>query len=594
MIRFVFYIGFLSILISTQQLNAQNDLNYQAKELIKHTVSSKETLYSISREYGVTVDDLLKTNKGLNVNIKPGQIILVPMLEQTDKFVIYHVTSNTTLTKVAGLYQVPLSLLKAENPALDNKLYPGQKVKVPVGNKAKIKSEVPSEKNIQHVDEVSNLGYKADVKSKCDQSTPNRHKEFRVALMIPFYLEKYDSITKDQFLTSEKNEFASFRFIGFYEGALIAVDSLKKLGMNIRFFVYDVGDNVSKTSQLLTNPELREMDLIIGPFLNKSFDLVARFAGENNIPIVNPFSTRDEVVQNYKTVIKVKPGVRFQDQLVAQVVQEKFSEAKVFLVLQSSGQNAEKISNLQNSLQQVIPSAIKISNSQLLDYAKQIADQQGSYYDGRYLSPFVLEGVQINPAELENKLDESTVFNNKLTTINYSSENFQALLSTASSLRNSLFIIYGDNKSFVMDVMNKLNEYRNTLNIKIIGMPNWEKFTYLDYRQCNDMNLIYLSSVFTDFDDRHVERFNYYFRERFSIEPGEYALSGFDLTYFFLTALFYHDKSFAECLDQSRMNLLQNGYQFQRIGSNDNFENSYWNILEYRNYRLNKLSFSEP
>ena len=327
------------------------------------------------------------------------------------------------------------------------------------------------------------------------------------------------------------------------------------------------------------------MDLIIGPFLNKSFAQVARFAGDNKIPIVNPLSFRDEITTNYNSVIKVKPKNSYQNQLVANMIKRDFPDARVFLIKQSAYQDAGELQVLQQTLESSIPQIYKISNREIHDFAVGVAKKRKI----NNLLSLKLEGVNINPASLENKLSDSTIFENKLLTINYSEDNIQNFMKNASSIRNSLVIIYGDNKAFVMEVMNRLNEVRDTFNIRIIGLPNWERFTNLDNNQCNDMNLIYLSSTFTDYSLPKVERFNYYFREQYATEPGEYAFSGFDVTYFFLYTLFHFDNHFSECLENLEMNIFQSTYQFNRVGNSDNFENTYWNIIEYNQFNLDKI-----
>ncbi|HEY9113723.1 MAG TPA: LysM peptidoglycan-binding domain-containing protein [Bacteroidales bacterium] len=560
--------------------------SFSQTEFVKHKVKSKETLYSISRDYGVTVNALLKANPGLDARIKVDQVILIPKIENEKDFVVFHVTSKTNLRKVANLYNVPVGLLEDENPDLEYRLYPGQKVRVPVGKKIFVVEEkVDVNEEIAAEPEPKKEAETSIFREKCDTDNPNTRKTFKVALMVPLYLEQADSLHKELFLKTENDDFMPFRFLGFYEGALMAADSLKKLGMNIKLYVYDVDDNASKTASLLRKPELRDMDLIIGPFLNKSFDQVARFAGNYKIPIVNPLSFRDEIITNYNSVIKVKPKNSYQNQLVADLIKRDFSDARVFLIKQSAYQDAGELQLLQETLESSIPQIYKIPNRKITNLANQISSKRKI----THLSSLKLEGVSLNMASIESRLSDSTIFENKLLTINYSEDNLQNFKKNASVIRNSLVIIYGDNKSFVMEVMNRLNEVRDTFNIRLIGLPNWERFTNLDNNQCNDMNLIYLSSSFTDYELPEVEQFNYNFRQQYATEPGEYAFSGFDVTYFFLYALFHFDRRFTDCLEDLEMKLYQSSYQFKRVGDSDNFENSFWNILEYNQFRLEEV-----
>jgi LysM repeat protein len=59
-----------------------NKPHSQVIVLISHSVGKSETLYSISREYGCSVGELMSFNPGLDENIKPNQIIWVTAKEQ--------------------------------------------------------------------------------------------------------------------------------------------------------------------------------------------------------------------------------------------------------------------------------------------------------------------------------------------------------------------------------------------------------------------------------------------------------------------------------------------------------------------------------
>jgi len=88
-------------------------------EAIKHRVIKKETLYSIGREYGVTVAELMKANKGLTSTIKIGQIILVPK-KISKPYIIHKVEYNTRVSKIAKLYRIPIFQIKDFNPTIKN------------------------------------------------------------------------------------------------------------------------------------------------------------------------------------------------------------------------------------------------------------------------------------------------------------------------------------------------------------------------------------------------------------------------------------------------------------------------------------------
>ena len=354
----------------------QEKKKQKKQEYVKYKVKKKETLYSISRQYGLTVQDLLKANPGLTTSIKTGQVIKIPRKVVTDKYLTHNITSKTKIKKLAKLYGIPVYDITDANPGINNKLYPGEAVKIPVGDKVFEEEEVVEEA-------VSGEGVEEPVPSfgrGCDRNwKPDTKRIFRIALMMPLYLEQLDSLDTEQFLQGEHDNFKPFRFIKFYEGALIAVDSLKQQGMNVELYVYDVDQSITKTAKVLQNSELRRMDLIIGPFFSRSFDQVALFAGNFGIPIVNPLSFRDEVMQKYRTAIKVKPGEEYEVNLLKNLLKTDYADAQVFLISQTAYKAADKVIEFQNMIRETIPSEVTVSNRKLYRLAEEVAQRDENY-----------------------------------------------------------------------------------------------------------------------------------------------------------------------------------------------------------------------
>lgn len=100
-----------------------------------HTVSSGENLYSISRKYDVSVDDLLLWNQLERRHIlKIGQRLRVVMASNSKKQLstgrFYRVQVGDTLWDIARRYGVGVQELKKWNNMTDGKLQPGRKLKV--------------------------------------------------------------------------------------------------------------------------------------------------------------------------------------------------------------------------------------------------------------------------------------------------------------------------------------------------------------------------------------------------------------------------------------------------------------------------------
>ena len=85
-------------------------------------------------------------------------------------------------------------------------------------------------------------------------------------------------------------------FLQFYEGFMMAAETMEKQGMKLDLTVIDVTENVASAERALSQIENKDLDLIVGPFFGKSFDVIEEYAKANGIAVVNPLSTRKSVL----------------------------------------------------------------------------------------------------------------------------------------------------------------------------------------------------------------------------------------------------------------------------------------------------------
>jgi hypothetical protein len=82
----------------------------------------------------------------------------------------------------------------------------------------------------------------------------------------------------------------SENFLQFYEGVLIALDSLQNSGMDVVLHVFDTQNNIDTTRLFIQNPGFRSSDLIIGPVHQGIQKVVADAAANYRIPMVSPIA----------------------------------------------------------------------------------------------------------------------------------------------------------------------------------------------------------------------------------------------------------------------------------------------------------------
>ena len=96
-----------------------------------YIVKEGDTLYSISRKFNVSVDDIIRINN-LNSNlIALGQELFIPVPGDGD-FVLYEVLSGDTLYSISRKYDVDIQTIRDINNLSNNNLSIGTLLKIPI------------------------------------------------------------------------------------------------------------------------------------------------------------------------------------------------------------------------------------------------------------------------------------------------------------------------------------------------------------------------------------------------------------------------------------------------------------------------------
>ncbi|MEN8225434.1 MAG: LysM peptidoglycan-binding domain-containing protein [Bacteroidota bacterium] len=523
----------------------------EEKKYFEHTVASKETLYGIARKYRISIDSLMAFNLGLTEDIFPGEVVRIPVSLNPENFITHKVRKKTKLKRVASKYTMSVTDIKEANPGTRSRVYPGDMLIIPVGPPADPKPDnvhlVIQKPDDTPPEIVSNDSI------RCYEGTPGNDKEYRIALMIPLYAEEVRDINiygKDGSVTP--SDYRPFNFIQFYEGFMMALEELKAEGLNVRLYVYDVDEKVSKTIKVLQEPELSSMDLIIGPFFSRNFKLVSNFAEMFDIKIVNPLTRRAEVL-NSPNVFKLKPSHDAQPAMLAGFVKKYHRESKIILVRNNKFQYARDIKLIKSSLQKVIPSGVKVAGPGLYD-----------------ASP--------DSAFITNNIDE----------VIYASDSIDGIIRHASILRNNLVIVLTDNEIFAPEILTRLNDLKDTFDITVVGMPEWDMLTNLETDYLLDLNVYFFSDSYYDYDDAKVQAFINGFRSRYKTHPDNYAFEAYDLASFFLGAMMRFGTDCVKCLPYYQQKLLKTSIRFAPANPSG-YENLYWNLCRYRNYQVEKV-----
>src|SRR5690606_6613129 len=257
--------------------------DFDRSDLLHYVVSPKEGPWRIAYEHGITVDSLKALNPGMQEVLNPGDTLWVPFVAGNEKTPVQIEQYNYyTVLPKEGFYRLKVKLGVTQEEI--ESLNPEVKEG---GLKVGMVLKLPKEKTGEMA--VSN-GQLVERFSLLDSL--NYNQTTNLAMVLPFKLNSLDFENLD----NSKNQITKDRLMSisldFYTGALMAIDSAKQLGLTVNVNVFDSQADVSRVNQIASSGDLLGSDAVIGPILPVGFNKLTTYLGASQTPIFSPFSNK--------------------------------------------------------------------------------------------------------------------------------------------------------------------------------------------------------------------------------------------------------------------------------------------------------------
>ena len=126
----------------------------------------------------------------------------------------------------------------------------------------------------------------------------------KLALLLPFNLAKVQSDTVNTIADRLKKDKFLNMTLDFYSGAMIAIDSIKKLGIKIEVSVFDSEEtkNSSNIAKLINDNRLDTFSAVIGPFYQANIEKTAELLSASQVAVISPLSK--EVGKSFPNLVQ--------------------------------------------------------------------------------------------------------------------------------------------------------------------------------------------------------------------------------------------------------------------------------------------------
>lgn len=551
--------------------------NRDESKYIYHRIQAGETVYSLSKIYGVSENEIVSSNQGIDINKLPlNAEIAIPrkdlmiakeqFMVQDNRYIFHKVVKGESLSSIAEKYGMTVRELRREN----------RDIRFPqVGDYVRIPSkEVPAETKIADIPVIDTA--KAEIKAepvkfvRPAEYTPvkNLNETIDVAVLLPFYLDensKRTEIDSSKFLKGKRQYKivnrpedwiykSSLGFTEMYEGILLAADTLRAQGLNVNLHVYDIKGDTIELTRLFRQGVLSSMDLIIGPVHSGNLTRVAEYAGKYDIPVVSPVQLFSNApLYSNPTLFLANPTLKvFQDKISVKA-SEKYQDNFVFIHNDTTGN-----------------------------------DPDVKYFKSKLLS------------ELSSRLPANEIrFKEMLfySRSTYDNDSINRLAQALSLQTENTIIIASEEDPVISETLQEVHSLSKRFPLRVFCYPLIRGNENLDSKYLFDLDLLVFSQFWIDYSRPDVKQFTARFRKVFMTEPSEvsYAWLGYDIAYYFLSGLAIHGKDFISHPEMHNPDLIQTEFDFRRYGDGNGFENQKLFPVRYsREYDIKLVPSEDP
>ncbi len=258
----------------------------QNKFIVYHKVNKGETLYGISRQYDVDVEQIVALNPGVRLGVKAGTTLKIPKKD-----------NEMPQEYAAGP-------IEAENI-------------VPVAPDTVATAEQSSPLETEETSDIED-----ETSDYAEAIGPSS-----IVVALPFMLEADEPSRQAQLYTD------------FYKGMLIAADSLSLRGDTVRIYAYDTADDIERIKDILSDSIVTEASVIIAPDNDAQMSLILNSVDPKSTKVLSVFGVRDSSYISNAASVQTNIPHRYMYAKALEAIDRLYSDYTPLILRNESGRN---------------------------------------------------------------------------------------------------------------------------------------------------------------------------------------------------------------------------------------------------------------
>ena len=502
----------LLLICAVSSMSAREIVVIDGAKYAIHDVVKGETLYSLARRYGVTVDEIKGANAALAEGLKAGQRIKIPVKVEesapqsvaTPQVRVHKVMRGETLYSLAKMNGLSVEELQAANPHIRKGLKAGQLIDIPQRGAATEPSQgeatpnlTPAPTQTESVKLVEEPSTEQPAVAPALDAQPlfrtlKAEDRAEVALLLP--------------LGSEEKP--AQNYLDFYRGFLIGLDSVRMAGHSVNLSLYNTKHDYNRVAEIISSGTLERSNLVVGPIYEDELIPVATALQGKNIPVVSPLANLTQSVGGH--IFQMSPSQNSK----LEKVRSMFDGSKRVVIISTDKIDKEFDAEVRSMLRDT---SYVVEHKYIYEHPSIIEKREKEREKMRE------QGLEVDdtpsPSDMSPLLrgEQPTVVvitaNNEIEVDRILAAIASANIAlTARSQRVVPFVVFGNNR--------------------------WNRYRNIDRAILFTNNVTMLSTYHARRSEPKIKAFDKRFVEEFNALPSLYAYRGYDAAVVFVKSLY--------------------------------------------------------
>ena len=538
---------------------SKDKVRHNGEVCYSHIVKERQTLYSISKAYNVSIEDIYKYNPSVKENgLKINTILIIPIAgeaTQTNADVAVEMAAEPVVeavakteeaqTPVAETVSEPAAITEAEQ-AVATVAEPEVK---PEDEDIVIKRKTHTVRWFEDLDTIAEK-YGVTVEALMEiNGLTGRKLTKRQKLIIPTEEEAAQAQADDNALedgetlldasdttavtdtlilpempskkivdlslmlpfNASSAKGSSSNNIDFYSGVLLAIYEMSQNGVSTSLDTYDIADGKIKTDL----DSLKNENVVIGPVSTGDLTRLFNTAPEDKM-VVSPLDQRAE------KLVYEHSNMFFTDTATTEIYTDLMAWMKEDL---QEGDRAIVVTEKGARATEAVQAMMAAVDSSKIEY--------------KALSYSILEGRDV-PESL-------------------------AWLMTEDETASNRVFIASESEAFVNDVVRNLNVMIHKKYKVVLYAPGRiRNFETIEVDNFHNSNLHVSLGYYIDYDDAKVKEFLLKYRALYNSEPTQFSFQGYDLAKYFIGLCSKYGENWTQKLESSDSKMLQSIFRFRK------------------------------